>query len=657
MLVTDPRIRAPLAEIMHHPWMTKGANAPPENHVPLREPLQLPLDDQVIDKMHGFDFGSPDYIKRQLQGVLSSDDYQRAVKLTSRRPHVVAEAERKKSVFDFYQRRKSANSKDTLTTPSSEALHLGEDPVNAFSPLISIYYLAREKQEREKREANPGALAMPQSPGHKPLHLQDLSPPEPALTNSAAFEMKGEPTTGGRSRPRARTHGEDELGPTGRNASQQTAVLPADATPTKKESTAIGLIRRFSTRRGRDSTRHSDKEKELVQQNIPSTVASAASSTREISLPPPRNSFSVRKTRDTPPSAYKSVASNHPDLLGSSDPSAGTTSRLRGLGRSTSVNSGDLRRKWSTRRSTSERPENSVDLEKSKRSDPKAVNGDASSEEGRGPSVLSARARSTGHTRRGSVAKRTSHLGNLDPEVPEETDQELAEDAEYESGGFTRPNPSQETMKPVYLKGLFSVSTTSSKPLNFIRSDIIRVLKQLGVEYREIKGGFTCRHVPSIDLNKVVDNPPLSDDRAARQSFQHRRKISFVGVRGTADEKDVPSNDLSMSPSSSSRPPATPRGTPRRLIPDSNYTTEEEISDEDGIQRANGRMSRQIPRPAGETTTQVQSDLGQSMILRFEILVVKVPFLSLHGLQFKKLDGGTWQYKKMAENILALLKL
>ena len=83
------------------------------------------------------------------------------------------------------------------------------------------------------------------------------------------------------------------------------------------------------------------------------------------------------------------------------------------------------------------------------------------------------------------------------------------------------------------------------------------------------------------------------------------------------------------------------------------YTGSEESEDEN----AAVRRPKSSTRPAGETTTHVQSDLGQSMILKFEILVVKVPLLSLHGLQFKKVDGGTWQYKRMAETILAELRL
>lgn len=62
-------------------------------------------------------------------------------------------------------------------------------------------------------------------------------------------------------------------------------------------------------------------------------------------------------------------------------------------------------------------------------------------------------------------------------------------------------------------------------------------------------------------------------------------------------------------------------------------------------------------RAAGETSTHVQNDLGEGLALKFEIFVVKVPLLSLHGIQFKKVDGGTWQYKAMAQKILNELRL
>jgi hypothetical protein len=74
----------------------------------------------------------------------------------------------------------------------------------------------------------------------------------------------------------------------------------------------------------------------------------------------------------------------------------------------------------------------------------------------------------------------------------------------------------------------------------------------------------------------------------------------------------------------------------------------------DSIPRQNGGTTRRVP---GETSTQVQSDLGESMVLEFEIFIVKVPLLSLHGIQFKRMTGNTWQFKNMADQILRDLRL
>lgn len=635
MLVTDPRNRATLAEIMNHTWMTKGFNGPPDNCLPHREPIQLPLDREVIKKMTGFDFGSAEYITKQLEIVVNSEEYQRAIRTGLKKtPTPASESDRKRaSVFDFYQRRKSSSSRDTLTKPSLETVHLGDDPINAFSPLLSIYYLVREKQERERVESNPGALSMPQSPGEKPLKMPDLPAPAAAYTNATTFEMAGEAPTGGRARPRARTNGEEEMMTTIPNQRPQAPGVKspvAEASPAKRENVAVGLLRRFSTRKNKDV----EREKSTIQ-HPPSVVTTAPDS----SLASPRKTLSIRKTRDRegPPSAFQNVVDHHPELLAPpSIASEGMGRRLKALGRSTSVNSADIRPKW-TRRSGSQSPGPQppavpVPVE------PRAAGGDATLEERDSQSrqrLAASRAKSMGHARRDSMqARRTQREQSKGGDLPEETDQDLANDIAL----GVRSGDNGETMKPVYLKGLFSVSTTSSKSITFIRADIIRVLTQLGVEHREIKGGFTCRHVPSIDLNRVVDNSAAAP---ASDAPSHRRKVSFAGLRH--DERNEIGEQVRM--------PSTPKPAGRRPPTDSSHTNSDD-SDDDVPRR-----SARSPRAAGETTTHVQSDLGSSMVLKFEILVVKVPFLSLHGLQFKKVDGGTWQYKRMAETILTELRL
>ncbi|KAK4157051.1 protein kinase kin1 [Chaetomidium leptoderma] len=466
MLVTDPRQRATMHEVMNHPWMLKGYNGPPENYLPHREPLQLPLDEEVIAHMTGFKFGPPDYIRDELTKKITSPKYLAAIRRLEKEREqpqpTPKDVEKKRGFgFDFYKRRNSMTSKETLTNGSSEGLPVGDDPLNAFDPMISIYYLVWEKFERDRQEAQtvqpsmPPRVQVPPSPQMSQSLPVPPSPiPRPKEKHSLAEIVPPQPahTDGGlRTRQRARSHSEDQVREPIKNG-----MLSPDMVPAKKGGNGpVSLLRRLSTR---------DRRKE------------------------------------------------------SSD---GKSSTL---------------------------------IQKS----------------------VSMRAKSLGHARRESIqarrAKREADARDPPPQpqtphqqaVKEETDAELGLDAEggETSGGSHERLAAEDPdlAKPVYLKGIFSVSTTSTKPLPEIRADIKRVLKVLGVDYTEIKGGFSCAHVPSI----------AEEDRY---------------LTGHHD----------------------------------------------------GRVAD------GE--------------IRFEMVIVKVPIVSLHGVQFKKVGGNTWQYKAMAEQIVRELRL
>jgi hypothetical protein len=354
----------------------------------------------------------------------------------------------------------------------------------------------------------------------------------------------------------------------------------------------------------------------------------------------PRKSFSVRKTpdKDTPSSSHlhPSDLSQH-KLLSPPGSTNNTNWESKVPSRSTGLNEVDLQR-LSERRTSSENLGNPPST--SRYTQPsasaqnfKATNGIIQEDVQISPRrVPESKSKSLGHMRRESIQARRAHREKANG-VPQETDMEL----------FRTPvetDRSPNIIKPVFLKGLLSVSTTSNKPLAYIQSDIIRVLDQLGVTYLQINHGFKCRHTPNIDLRKIVDFPNIAD----APTNGHRQEISFGELNGGIHDRDNFGDQH--------RVPQTAKSA--RSRPDQSFLNAYDL---DESEEREDRRSQARSVVARETIANVQSDLGGSMILVFEVLIVKVPLLQLHGIQFKKVDGGTWQYKSMAVTILDELQL
>ncbi|KAI5808983.1 kinase-like domain-containing protein [Peziza echinospora] len=635
MLVTEPRARATLAEIIQHPWLNKGFTAPPENHLPLREPITLPLDPAVINGMTGFEFGTSEAITAQMTKIIESEDYQSAVRNASRdTPLQSPTGDKKKSFgFDFYKRRSSTSSKDTLTNPSTEVLSHPyiPDPLNAYHPLVSVYYLVKEKLERDRQILNGGAQPpLPTPDVEKIMRLPIPKQPEVAHTSETSYEMKGDAsnaTAGVRTRPRARTHGDEEVSEAMKKVNLGIAgsVPPTPAVaaapvikeePIKRSVTAAGLFRKFSTRRGPKPP------------PTPTLSLQGPGQSSPVELPPPRKSLSLRRRDPAPPPTIHSGGSQpqHKDLLTPPTTADDSSSKKSSkLGRSTSVSEADWRKRYGRGESSKapvEAPPPTSGSDHSSTSKTESTREAAPTN----PQKVSLRTKSLGHARRESYQGRRNRRdeSGLPENVPEE---ETTESNGAATGGAPAESStlSSDFVKPVYLKGLFSVSTTSTKPPLAIRADIIRVLDQLGVSYREIKGGFSCVHRPSIDLKSVVDNPtPAPEPTNMVSTPSHRRKLSFAG-----------SSNQNSSNGPSGTGQASPTKMSRRGRTETSYSNSDVSSDE--VQ---------------------ESALGGSLILNFEIYLVKIPLLSLHGIQFKSVNKtNTWQYKSLASKILSELRL
>jgi len=274
--------------------------------------------------------------------------------------------------------------------------------------------------------------------------------------------------------------------------------------------------------------------------------------------------------------------------------------------------------------------------------------------------------------------------------------------------------------KPVFLKGLFSVATTSTKPPAALKTDIRRVLDRMQVQYRETRTGFDCIHLPSIDISSLQDPPatPTPSPRkhrkqgsagsgdsggttkrivrkASKLSFGMRNKDKDRGeasVNGTTStshkekekDKEIPGRPSGGSAASPGAGPATFNATqssgsssffnvssnaPTVHADDHSGTLHAEDSPRRShsparsknlppIPRDFGAVAAAAPFPTGEVDREVLESVGRNTLsVRFEINIVKVPWLPLHGIQFRRVGGDGWQYQMLARRVLTELKL
>ncbi|KDQ10900.1 hypothetical protein BOTBODRAFT_35841 [Botryobasidium botryosum FD-172 SS1] len=276
---------------------------------------------------------------------------------------------------------------------------------------------------------------------------------------------------------------------------------------------------------------------------------------------------------------------------------------------------------------------------------------------------------------------------------------------------------SASDIKSVYLKGLFSVATTTTKSPQVIKADIKRVLERMQVQYREIRGGFECVHAPSIDLSSIAREPlsPTTQEgggtvgprgvirKASKLSFAKKGKekekekekerelaVESQKVNATsassgssffstttaptaqqgASSADKPSNSLSSNtlgtvntaagpptpditetaptPTGSSPPrpiqPRTPSPSKNRYLP----PIPRDFSPPSALTRA---------AAGGAYNDLFEGARASPLCVKFEIYIVKVPWLPLHGIQFRRAGGDGWQYQMLARRVLTELKL
>ncbi|KAI8980994.1 kinase-like domain-containing protein [Pilobolus umbonatus] len=143
IFVVDPAQRITLSGIQSHSWINKGYEEPIKNHLPHRQPIEY-VDMDVVNGMQGFGLGTPEEIYDKLQRIVSSNSYQFAAirideNYTKKMADDEALAARPKWRRSLSARRKSQILDDFRSLPGM------------YEPLISIYYLVKERQEANER--------------------------------------------------------------------------------------------------------------------------------------------------------------------------------------------------------------------------------------------------------------------------------------------------------------------------------------------------------------------------------------------------------------------------------------------------------------------------------------------------------------------------
>ncbi|KAG9307423.1 hypothetical protein G9A89_017253 [Geosiphon pyriformis] len=676
MLVTNPVYRASLTEVMNHSWMKKGYDGPPENYLPPRTPLNLPLDSEVIRGMTGFEFGTEQDIKSRLENIIKSDSYQNSIRIHQYQQAVgisVHELKKKPSGLDYY-RRKLAGS-GGLT---NEDKAITADPSQAVHPLISIYYLVREKIERDRllqlghipKFGSSSSLLetsnihIPHIPVPDPSHSGDNDNgydttirgamiPNNTNSNSPVIRRKTVPGT----RPRSRINDDIEL-------TNMASVPPAvDETEIPEElldeasgelnfgkksneqsstlsssSISGGLMRRLSIAIG-------GQTRDIVSSPI-SPINSEASSPRPTS---------EHRRHDSTPNGPKKEGTGH------------FSSRFANiLSRATSLSEADYRRHQRQRNSISgNRLSNGVKIPGSKvpvGELPQVEN--TTSISSTADRSFSQSSSSTSTPRRGLHQRSTSTSGAslIKTKIGKgSTAQEITTSGNdfnfLPSSSPHSPLPGGKAdsyIRPVFLKGLFSVATTSTKPPSTIRQDLIRVLERIGVKWREGRGGFECVHIPSIDLKSVVNannttggknNQNLST-QTGPTNHHHAHLNNRNDRRGS-----VSSANSAGSTSSSSYKDSYTQGQDLHFSPDGEVRLSLTPSN-GGNNTGNDRSQSSNDNSNIASTANVTE-----LVVRFEIFIVKVPLLlGVHGLQFRRVAGDPWQYKNMSLAFLAIKK-
>lgn len=644
MLVVNPKKRASLREIIAHPWMNKNYDQKPHLYLPFRRPLSLPLNPAILQEIERLELGNVDALARELGRVLTLPEYNLCVQKWLEKDRRYAAADVPLHLRDY----------DDPNYP---------DPTLGYHPLISIYYLVEEMQQRQlaKAQAHLAQATLPYQ--ERPVPVSEAVTP----TTSPEPLVKVPETTEVAARPglddvlafpeQAHTSGTDvkpaQVVPTPVSGPLPEQLSPKRAKSVTEERGINGLIRRLSGHRRAGSKGHA---------YIPDSNAPPVPVLKETLEANPESGVSVRKSgsmkylRGEGPSG-----SNMPEMT-----KRGQRVARAGHGRAVSALAATYAKNYVFEQAKVE-ADDSTTLNEA----------EEESVATKAPGATTLRAKTVGHGRSKSIGYKKAGFQEEVPPLPNLKDQSaystiqpVSEETVLEKAKKAEPGlmPLIEYPKTVYLKGFFSVQTTLTKPAPVVRQAVILALQKLAVDFVEVKGGFVCTYskretvaslagsgggsaatsthttvhenssgmAPKIStLNFSHNSLDSKDALSVSGSKGHRRKFS-IGFKKPPNTPKIPSTPVLFSPT----------------LPNPGHSMEGELSaslESMGVGASDMILSLRV--------NQQKAGKQQRTPLRFEIYIVKIPLMNLYGIQLKKLSGNAWAYKSLADQILAELNL
>ncbi|EJS42392.1 kin1p [Saccharomyces arboricola H-6] len=689
MLVVDPKRRATLKQVVEHHWMVRGFDGPPPSYLPKRTPLTVEmLDTNVLKEMYRLEFiddveetrsvltniiSDPTYIllSRQYWALLAkiraeSDKSENIPNLTGsfedptrayhpmlsiyyltsemlNRKHkkIQNQQQRQEKLAEIPETTKQKNIKDGMPTIRLEPETLESTPPrqHTATPLTS----------KSGNDTQP------------PLHV--LIPPKLAMPEQAHTSP-----TNRKSSDHHRHEIEYALSPTPQGNDYQQCRVPSNAGDSSEKAKFGSIFRKLSQRRRKAIEQISISSNNSVNKPVQKTHSRAVSDFVPGFAKP---SYESNYTSVDKPAESKDGGDNNRDGLPALPANAENMLEKQ---REKQVDE-DLKLHSINKQNNNVKTGNELEAYTVQKFE------DNENDENHPlpPLIVakgrklhpSARAKSVGHARRESLKymrppvpssvypqqeelidtgflessddNKSDSLGNVtshtngsssvhsvnrhvnSPSIEKElTDEQILQEASEAPAGSM---PSIDYPRSLFLKGFFSVQTTSSKPLPIVRYKIMFVLRKKHIDFKEVKGGFVCTQRFTFNNAATKKEDVQLTPRSIMPASHHG------SIRHQSSNKYAPSSPLTNN---------------------SVHQRKTSIIETFGDDK-HSRTSLENIRQQGADSEGM--DTREKDPIKFEIHIVKVRIVGLAGVHFKKISGNTWMYKELASNILKELNL